>query len=150
MTPGVTFSDNNPQAGFSYLEILVVILLMTILLVPATNAIRTGMTGVSFGEASAVEYLILQSKMEQTLKEPFVSLDAAAAAAGSPSIPTSYSDTVTTSDGRQYDRSVYLWPYDGDNADHDNDPFTGTDAGLLYVKVEIDGTSFVFETLTSW
>ena len=39
--------------------------------------------------------------------------------------------------------------YDGDNADGDDDPLTGTDDGLLHVRVEIEDTVYVFETLTS-
>ena len=36
---------------------------------------------------------------------------------------------------------------DPHNADSDNDPFTGTDPELLYVKVQINGAKFALETL---
>jgi hypothetical protein len=31
----------------------------------------------------------------------------------------------------------------------DNDPFTGTDAGLLWIRIELEGTGYAIETLTS-
>ena len=43
---------------------------------------------------------------------------------------------------------VLLSGYDGDNADADDDPFTGTDAGLLWVQVQVEATSHARETLT--
>ena len=44
---------------------------------------------------------------------------------------------------------MFLARYDGDDADSDGDPFTGGDEGLLWVKVEIEGTAHVIETLVS-
>ena len=115
------------------------------------DTLRTATLGVTLTESSSIDQYSLQSKMEEVLKEPFTALDAAARDAGSSSTPTSYSDQVPfiTTDNRQIVRRVYIWPYDGDNADGDGDPFTDTDAGLLYVKVQIDGTDFSLETLTN-
>ena len=42
---------------------------------------------------------------------------------------------------------VYLSLYDGDNADADDDPFTGTDADLLWIRVEIDGSVLSLQTV---
>jgi hypothetical protein len=44
---------------------------------------------------------------------------------------------------------VFLSRYDGDNADGDGDPFTGTDGDLIWVRVEIPGTTLDIEALTS-
>jgi hypothetical protein len=85
--------------------------------------------------------------MEELLAEPFAALDAAATAAGSRVTPGSYSDTVTFQDGRTVTRNVYLSRYDSDNADGDADPFTGTEADLLWLRVEIGDTAL--ETLRS-
>ena len=49
--------------------------------------------------------------------------------------------------GTPYRALVYLWRYDGDNADADNDPFTGIDPELLWMKVEIENSPLSFETL---
>ena len=139
------------SGGFSYVEVLVAIGLIAICLAPALDALRTAASGAAVQETSLVDQYALQAKMEEVLAEPFAALTAAAAAAGSPIVPTSYSDTApfTTTDGRQISREVYIWPYDGDNMDGDNDPFTGTDPGLLYVKVQINGASFALDTLTT-
>ncbi len=44
-------------------------------------------------------------------------------------------------------RLVFIANYDGDNADTDNDPFTGTDPGLLWVRVEIEGSVAALQAL---
>jgi hypothetical protein len=44
---------------------------------------------------------------------------------------------------------VFLSRYDGDNADTDNDHFTGTDDGLLWLQVRIAGTGASIESLVS-
>jgi len=139
------------SAGFSYIEVLLAIALIAVCLAPALDALRVAVSGAAIHEASLVDRYALQAKMEEVLAEPFAALTDAATAAGSPTAPTSYSDTapLTTTDGRQITREVYIWPYDGDNTDSDNDPFTGTDPGLLYVKVQINGALFALETLTT-
>lgn len=138
-------------SGFSYIEVLIAIVIVATSLVPLMEAMQSAVFGASVYETSVIDVLALEAKAEEVLKKPFTDLENAATAAGSPTTPTSYSDSspITTTDGRQITRNVYLWPYDADNADGDDDPFTGTDDGLLYEKVEIDGTSFFIETLTS-
>ena len=82
--------------------------------------------------------------------EPFGQLNSAAVAAGSPTTPTTtYSDLFTYPNGRQINRNVFIARYDADNADADNDPFTGTDDGLLCVRVAIAGTGMGIESLVS-
>ena len=49
--------------------------------------------------------------------------------------------------GTENRRKVFIGRYDGDNADADDDPFTGVDDGLLWVRVRIDGTHYDVETL---
>jgi len=138
-------------AGFSYVEVLLGITLIAVCLTPALDALRVAVGGAAIHESTLVDRYALQAKMEEVLAEPFAALMVAATEAGSPTSPTSYSDTApfTTTDGRQITRQVYIWPYDGDNTDSDNDPFTGTDPGLLYVKVQINGALFALETLTA-
>ena len=43
---------------------------------------------------------------------------------------------------------VFLFGYDGDNADADDDSFTGVDDGLMWVRVEIENSAQNFETIT--
>jgi len=56
---------------------------------------------------------------------------------------------VIYSGGRQITRNVFLSRYDGDNADTNNNPFDGVDAGLIWVRVEIAGSSLSIESLIS-
>jgi hypothetical protein len=97
--------------------------------------------------------------METVLAEPFSSLRAAAASAGAPTMPSSYSDAAGATDRML----VYLSYYDagdsdGDgnpftlldpNADGDGNPYTGTSPRitLLWVRVAIEGTALAFESL---
>ena len=56
---------------------------------------------------------------------------------------------MTYADGRQIKRNVFIARYDGDNADADDDAFTGTDDGLLWVRIAIAGTGLRIESLVS-
>ena len=136
-------------AGFSYMEVLIATALIAISLVPAMEALSTGSKGNTFHENYATDHYYLSAKLEDVLAEPFTRLDEAAAATGNPNTPTSYSDTVTITDGRILTRQVYLSRYDGDNADGNNNFFDGTDEGLLWVRVEIEETGLSMEQLTN-
>jgi type II secretory pathway pseudopilin PulG len=137
--------------GFSYAEVLIAIAVIGVCLVPAMDALRSGVSGTDIYESTLIDHYALQTKMEEVLTKSFSDLAAASSEAGSLTMPTSYSDAVpfTTTDGRQITRQVYIWPYDGDNADSDNDPFSGTDVGILYVKVQINDSPLTLETLTT-
>ncbi len=128
--------------GFSYVEILVTVLLLSVALVPALEALQTAVLGTGVHETHAVRHHRLTAKLEEVLAEPFSALEVAEAAAGGG--PTSYSDAP----GSPERRVVLLSGYDGDNADADDDPFTGTDAGLLWVQVQVEATSHALATLT--
>jgi len=137
------------QAGFSYAEVLVATVLIALLLVPGLQALNSGLQSTAVQGNLAEQQALLQGKLADVLALPFATLDAAALAAGGPAIPSSLSDTVTLSNGGSLSRQVFLSRYDGDNADGDGNPFTGTDAGLLWVQVAIPGTALTLETLTA-
>ncbi len=137
------------MTGFSYVEVLIATVLIAIVLVPAMDALLPGIQGSSIHETRTEDHYKLLSKIEEVLAEPFADLDAAAIAAGSPTTATlSYSDTFTYPDGRQITRNIFISRYDADNADADDDPFTGVDEGLLWVRGTIAGSSLRIETLT--
>ena len=140
---------NNRQSGFFYVEVLVATLLIAISLAPAIEALQPGIQGSGIHQSLAIDHYGLGAKMEITLAEPFSALLSVADATGNPATPTSYSDTLTTSDGRALTRNVYLSRYDGDNADGDGNGFTGTDDDLLWIKIEIEGTGLTLESLSS-
>ncbi len=136
--------NNTAYLGFSYVEILVAILLIAIALVPALESLQTAQLGSSVQESLSSQHFHLNAKLEEVLAEPYSSLNTAAASSASPAIMTSYSDVS----GVANRRLVYLYGYDGDNADGDDDPFTGVDSGLMWVRVEIEGTAQFVETLS--
>lgn len=137
------------MAGFSYIEVLIAMSLIAITLVPAMDALVPGVTGSAVQETYAEDYFQLIAIFEDVMAEPIADLDDAATAAGNPATATSYSDVFSYTDGRQITRNVFISRYDGDNADNDNDPFTGIDAGLLWIRVEIAGTKLSMESLIS-
>ena len=138
---------HSSMTGFSYVEVLIAVVLIVVALVPAMEALQPGIAGSGIHEIIAEDHYQLAGKLEQVLVEPFGQLNSAAKAAGSRTTPTSYQDVFTYADGRQITRNVFLARYDGDNADTDNDPFTGTDDGLLWVRVAIAGTGIALESL---
>ena len=129
------------QSGFSYIEVVIATLLILISLGPMMDALRNATRGAQ--EDAATQNLHLTAMLEDLLNEPFSSLEAAAIAAGNETVASSYSDLG----GATNRRLVYLSLYDGDNADTDNDPFTGVDPDLMWVRTEIEGTLTSIETL---
>jgi Tfp pilus assembly protein PilV len=145
-------SNFNYQQGFSYVEVLIASVLIAIALVPAMNALQTGMLSASVHETLTRQYYLQIRKMEELQSEPFIALLAAAKTAANYTTATSYSDAAGTADRRL----VYIALYDADtnpftitdaNKDGDNDPYTGNTANLLWIKVMIEGNAQGLETL---
>jgi hypothetical protein len=134
-----------PQSGISYIEVLIASVLIVITLVPMMDAVRGAISSASAHEDAAIQHLHLIAMLEDVLAEPFSSLETAATAAGGETVASSYSDLA----GSNHRRLVYLSLYDGDNSDADDDPFTGVDPGLMWVRTEIEGTLMSFESLVS-
>ena len=127
-----------------YAEVLVAVVILAVAMVPAGNAIYSGLrSSERFVDATA-EQFSARGRLEEVLAEPFATLEAAAVAAGGPSAATTYSDPPGPSR-----RLVFLAYYDADDADSDDDPFTGGEPDLMWVRVEIEGTTLGYETLTS-
>lgn len=137
------------MTGFSYVEVLVAVVLITLVLIPALDALSPGLAGSGIHKTTVEDHYQLTGKLERVLIEPFGQLKKAANAAGGPSTPTTYSDVYGFADCLQIDCNVFIARYDGDNADADNDPFTGTDDGLLWVRIAIPGTGMSIESLVS-
>lgn len=146
------------QAGLTYVEVLIAVALITIALVPAVDALYTGMLGSNVLGSRANEHYAALAKMEEVLAEPFSSLLSAAAAAGNESTSSSYSDAA----GESARRLVYVALYDADNDDGDDNVFTVTDAnldgdndpysgyaGLLWLRTEIEGSATALESLVA-
>jgi hypothetical protein len=130
------------QRGFSYVEVLLAMILLVVLLVPAMEALQAGVANNQGGAVLARE-LKLREKMETVLAKPFATLYAESYAPGgntSTSISASLSDPVGAADRR----NVVLYRYDAAS-----DALSGADTGVLYVKVyyEIDGSANALSTL---
>jgi len=137
---------------------MVAAVLIMIALIPAVEALRTGMLGGEILESSSSEHYAVLARMEEVLAEPYGTLTIAAAAAGSETTPSSYSDAAGPPDRRL----VFIALYDADNADGDGDVFTVPDpnldgdnnpytgyTGLLWVRVEVEGSVASLESLVA-
>jgi prepilin-type N-terminal cleavage/methylation domain-containing protein len=133
------------ESGLTLVEVLVTIVLLAIVLIPATQALQTAVVGADVHADIASGHYRLTSRLEELLAEPFAALSDAAIAAGAPTTPSSYSDAA----GPPGRLLVYLSLYDGDNADTDDDPFTGTDPDLLWIRVDIEDTVHTLQTITA-
>ena len=136
-------------AGFAYIEVLIATLLIVVTLLPAMQALYPAVAGAGVHGTRVEDHYQLVSRLEELLAEPFADLDAAATAAGNETTPTTYSDVMTASGGRQISLDVFLSRYDSDNADTDNNPFTGTEDDLMWIRVEIAGSADGLESLLS-
>ena len=139
---GPMTSHRHRQAGLSYAEALVAVAVLAIALVPALDSLQAVFTGGAVHEKLRGRHQQIANRMEMLIAGPFSSLDQAAQAAGSETVASSHSDPVGP------DRVlVFLSRYDGDNADGDDDPFSGTDENLIWVRVAVEDTAHELMTL---
>ena len=139
-------NSSQSQSGLTLVEVLVTVVLLAILLIPAINALQTGIIGAEVHGDVATSHYRLAARLEDLLAEPFADLSDAAVAAGSATTPSSYSEPV----GPPERLLVYLSFYDGDNADADDDPFTGTDPDLVWIRVDVEDSVFTLQTVRAW
>jgi Tfp pilus assembly protein PilV len=140
------------QNGFSYLEVLIASVMVAIALVPALNALQTGILSADIHQTLTAQYYLRLKKMAELQAEPFSNLLAAAKPATNSTTASSYSDAAGTPNRNL----VYIALYDADadpftiidtNKDADNEVYTGNTANLLWVKVLTEGDSEGLETL---
>ena len=134
----------NSHSGFSYIEVLVAIALIAIALVPALEALHSGIQGSQIHADEADNHYWLGAKLAEVRALSYLTLLAATDDAGS---HTTVVASLSDAEGENKRRLVYLSRYDGDNLDADDDPFTGVDDGLLWLRVEIAGQVHSLETL---
>ncbi len=136
-----TVTSGRSQRGFSYAEVLLSMLLLSILLVPALQALNTGIAGS--GNDQAARQLALRSKVEEVLANPFGQLYSETYLFGGntiASVSADYSDAAGTADRRV----VVFYRYDvATNA------LSSNDTGLLYVNTyyEAEGSANGLSTL---
>lgn len=133
------------QRGFGYIEALVAVALLAVALVPALEALTNVTHNAPVADQEDALWMAVSSKLNEASGTRFDSLDFYASAAGSPTTASSLSDASGTSPRVL----VYLSRYDGDNADGDNNAFTGTDADLIWIRAAIADTPVEMSTLVT-
>jgi len=130
------------ERGFTYVEVLLSVVLLMVLLVPAMEALQSG---VANNQSRAVlgRERPLREKMETTLAKPFATLYAETYAPGgntTTSVSTSLSDPAGVA-GR---RNVVVYRYDPSTA-----TLSAADTGVLAIQVyyEADGSAGALSTL---
>ena len=127
-------------AGFSYVEVLLAIVLLAVCIGPAMDAIRDSLGGPSVTQSAAQALQCVKNHMEKVVAEPYRNL---ASAAGSMSLASPvYSLPGDTQCGV---RNVYLSFYDPTPPAS----YPVTDTGLIYVTVASPGTALIFSTLVT-
>jgi Tfp pilus assembly protein PilV len=135
-------SNHGDQSGFSYAEILLSVVLLTVLLVPALQALQSGIAG---GQSSslAARPLALRDKMEQVLAKPFSDLYSQTYLPGG-NTTTSASASLSDPAGAPDRRRVVLYRYDASTQ-----ALSTGDTGLVLVGVyyEAEGSANGLNTL---
>ncbi len=129
------------ESGFSYVEILLAMVLLLILLVPAMDALSSGLMGSVVPQAEREARL--REKMEEVLSRPYSELRAATYVAGGNSdtaIKTAYADASGATN-----RRLVIF-YRCNTTTH---ALSSADTGLIRVKVyyQADGDAAAMETL---
>jgi type II secretory pathway pseudopilin PulG len=125
------------ERGFSYVEVLISVVLIAVALVPAMEALTPAIQGITVAEAAITEHYHLKAKLEETLALPFDDLSQEAENLGDPAI---FSAVYSDPPAAQSRRLVYLAHIDADNADADDNAFTGAETDLLWIRVAISGS----------
>ena len=128
------------QQGFSLAEVLATVLLLSVVMGPALVSLRSAVDSTNVEIDSAITDYQLVERMEIVMAQSFQDLANAAVGATTPS---SFSDP----EGDPARKLVFISPYDVDNADGDNNPFTGTESDILWLRVELENQGRYFETL---
>jgi type II secretory pathway pseudopilin PulG len=116
------------QRGFSYVEILLSVVLLAVLLVPALEALQTAVAG-NQNAALVSRHLALQDKMERVLSRPFADLYTQTYAPGG-NTTTSVSASLSDAVGTPARRNVVLYRYDASAA-----ALSAADTGLVFIAV---------------
>ncbi len=148
-------------SGFSYTEVLIATILVSISIAPALESLQHNL--FVFSEAKDVNNLTysLTASMEETLAKDFETLLSSAGTVNSRTVPSTLSD----SDDSEDRRLVYLGFHDLENADgdhnpltiqdsnndSDNNPYTGSGANIdtIWIKVEIENTAYHLTSLST-
>jgi hypothetical protein len=125
--------------GISYVEVVVATAVLTIALVPALDAMRTGIAGTEVHATEIASRQRLSDKMEEILARPFNSLYRLTYATGG-NQPTTVQAELSDAPGSSGRRIVNLYRVDGATA-------SSADTGLLRIRVSYEDGGAPLETL---
>ncbi len=140
-----SLSNRLHPRGFSYVEILLSVVLLTVLLVPALQALQTGIAGGQ-NPSLAARQLTQRDKMEQVLAKPFADLYAQTYLAGGNT--TSANGPFSDPAGAPDRRMVVLYRYSYDPVTSSG-ALSPNDTGVVFVSVyyEAEGSANGLNTL---
>jgi len=129
------------HGGFSYVEVLLSVVLIAVLLVPAMQSLNAAISGSSSNIAA--RQLNLSNKMEEVLSKPYSTLYAVTSASGG-NTATSISSSLSDASGAANRRAVTIYRYDTTS-----NALSATDTGVLSVSVyyEAEGNTNGLNTL---
>lgn len=131
------------QGGYSYVEVLVAAIILAGALVPASGALRDVLHASTQSRALLALQYEAFGAFEMLQTAPYGQLEAQAQTTGGTVPSALYSEAATTPNRML----VWVFPHDLDNADGDGDPLTGADAGVVRLRLEMEGTMIAYETL---
>jgi type II secretory pathway component PulJ len=137
-----SLSDRPGERGFSYTEVLISVALLAVLLVPALEALQSGIVGGQAASLSARQ-LMLRDRMERVLAKPFADLYRETYRPGG-NTATSVSPAFSDPAGTPNRRNVALYRYDASTR-----ALSTNDTGLVFVSVyyEAEGATSGLNTL---
>ena len=127
--------------GFAYVEVLVALVLVAVVLVPALEALQSGVIGSGVLVKVVDRDALLRAKMEEVLARPFDALNAETFLGGgntSSSVSAALSDAMGTANRRL----VILYRTDGS-------ALSAADTGLLRIRVVYEAGGTALETMKS-
>ncbi len=131
------------MGGYAYLEVLIAAVVLSVALVPASDALREVVSHTQQQRDLLSINYNTQALFETVLTNPYTTL-AAEISVGSP-VASRFSDPAAT----LHRRIVYILPFDADNADSDDDHFTGAESNLLQIQIVSENTGIEFITVMS-
>ena len=129
------------QRGFSYIEVLLAVLLLGLCAAPAANALRSAIGTADVSATELAEVLCLTSHMETTIAIPYRSL-ALTAGGGSTTPVAALSLPEDSSCGA---RSVFVRYYNPDSVT----TYPSAETGLVEVRVTVQQNGAVSRALVT-
>lgn len=125
-------SIHRQQHGFSYVEILLSVVLLAVLLVPALEALQSGVAA-NHSSSLLTRQFRLQAKMEEVAAKPFAALYSQTYLPGG-NTTTAVNASLSDPTGTPERRNVLVYRYDPSTAG-----LSAADTGVLFVAVYYAG-----------